>query len=174
MRALVVYESMFGNTRIVAEAIARGLAADMEVSLHEVSSAPRRLPTDIDLLVVGGPTHAFSMSRVSTRADAATKSDRPIESIGIGVREWIEQLPRSDGSLPVATFDTKVAHPRLPGSAAHAADKRLRRHGYQPIRRPETFLVDGLTGPLLAGEVERATGWAAGVAASAARLFVAG
>ena len=59
MRAMVVVESMWGNTRAVAEAVASGLGE--EVSVVEVAQAPTQVPPEIDLLVVGGPTHAFSM-----------------------------------------------------------------------------------------------------------------
>ncbi len=61
MRALVVYESMFGNTEAVARAVAGGLSGSMEVEVYEVSRAPSPVTGPIDLLVVGGPTHAFSL-----------------------------------------------------------------------------------------------------------------
>ena len=64
MRALVVVESMWGNTRAVAEAVARGLGGDPTVI--DVDQAPSTLPTNVGLLVVGGPTHALSMSRRSS------------------------------------------------------------------------------------------------------------
>ena len=73
MNALVVVESMWGNTRIVAEAVARGLGGGAEVL--DVQQAPSELPDDVGLLVVGGPTHAFSMSRDQ---DAARRSSRRV------------------------------------------------------------------------------------------------
>ncbi|MGD9960770.1 flavodoxin family protein [Nocardioides sp.] len=87
MKALVVYESMFGNTREVAEAVAAGLRGHLEVELHDVASAP---PADDtwDLVVVGGPTHAFSLSRASTRAEAIAKGGTE-GSVDIGLREWV-------------------------------------------------------------------------------------
>jgi len=63
MRAAVVYESMFGNTRRVAEAVAEELSLHMETDLMEVGEAPGRLEAAVDLVVVGAPTHAFSLSR---------------------------------------------------------------------------------------------------------------
>ena len=71
MKTLLVYESLWGNTKTVAETIAHAL--DGDVTLVEAGDAPTTVPPDIDLLVVGGPTHAFSMSRPSTRQDAETK-----------------------------------------------------------------------------------------------------
>jgi hypothetical protein len=164
MRALIVYESMFGNTKAIAEAVAAGLGRDVDVELVEVGAAPTRPSTEVDLLVVGAPTHAFGMSRASTRADAASKSDEPLVSTGIGVREWIEQLPRAEWATRAATFDTRVAHPHVPGSAARGALKRLRRLGFRGAGRATSFYVDGTTGPLVAGELDRAKAWGHGLA----------
>ena len=91
MRALVVFESMFGNTEKVAGAVARGLQLEgVDAGLVEVHAAPHRLAADLDLLVVGGPTHAFGMSRASTRADAvrqgapsAARDDRAPRVAGV-------------------------------------------------------------------------------------------
>lgn len=175
MKALVVYESMYGNTRDVAEAVARGLAAvggeAAEVEVREVGHADAVPPAGLDLLVVGGPTHAFSMTRASTRADAAGKPhDGEIVSGGIGIREWIDALPAPDRAVAAATFDTRVRHPRLPGSAAKAAAKALVHHGYRRAADPMTFDVDGTTGPLLPGELERAEAWGASLVAAGQRV----
>lgn len=70
MRALVVYESMFGNTERLAAAIAAGVSRHLEVESTDVASAPQVLPESLDLLVVGGPTHAFSMTRADTWKEA--------------------------------------------------------------------------------------------------------
>ena len=71
MTTLVVHESMFGNTRAIAEAIAADLPGHVEVV--DVTDEPAPLPAHVDLLVVGGPTHAFSMSRAGTRRDAVAQ-----------------------------------------------------------------------------------------------------
>ncbi len=68
MRALVVYESMFGNTRVIADAVAIGLSTWLDVGLVEVGTADPALNDDVRLLIVGGPTHAFEMSRPETPA----------------------------------------------------------------------------------------------------------
>jgi hypothetical protein len=173
MRALVVYESMFGNTRYVAEAVADGLGMVMEVEVMSVGQAVERpgggIPDQLGLLVVGGPTHAFGMSRPGTRADAVSKHGAPaVTSETAGIREWLERL--DGGTLPsglrVATFDTRVRHPRVPGSAARRAATALRRLGCRPALAPESFWVDGVAGPLLPGETDRARTWGAQLAAS--------
>lgn len=167
-RALVVYESMFGNTAAVAEAVASGLGGRLQVSLREVGSASTVVPADIDLLVVGGPTHAFGLSRPSTRSDAAEETDRPLVSTGLGLREWLDAATSQGLTCRAAAFDTRAARPRLPGSAARAAVRRLRRAGFQPVAAPASFYVTGTTGPLVEGELDRARRWAEGVAASVA------
>lgn len=153
MHALVIYESMFGNTRKVAE----GLATSAKVDLREVGAAPATIEGGVDLLVVGGPTHAFSMSRPRTREDA--RHETATVSTADGLREWIAALDRSGRRVPVATFDTKVARPNLPGSAARAAERRLRKLGFPIAAAARSFLVDGKTGPLLPGQLERARAW---------------
>ena len=165
MRVAVVYESMFGNTRTIAEGIALGLSIhDLEVEVVEVGEAHPGLPDEVDLLVVGGPTHALSLSRGETRASAAEESEEPLVSAGLGLREWLDELPPGRGRR-VATFDTHIDKP-VPGSAAKAARRRLRRRGFRPLVPAESFFVSDVTGPLLAGEVERARAWGTRLAAS--------
>ncbi|MFL5913527.1 MAG: flavodoxin family protein [Gaiellaceae bacterium] len=168
MRALVVYESIFGNTRLVAEAVAAGLSSALDVDVVEVAAAPASFD-GVELVVVGGPTHAFGMSRQRTREDGrrqGAESGHEVTSTGIGLREWLEAV-RGTGTA-AAAFDTRVAKPRLPGSAARGADKRLRSRGFRPVARPESFWVSGTFGPLRDGEVERAHRWGEQLAAAAA------
>lgn len=166
MHALVVVESVFGNTRLIAGAVARGLTEGLEegsgVRTVDVAEAPTDLD-GIDLLIVGGPTHAFSMTRASTRRSAVEQHGATV--VGeVGLREWIETLP-AGGGRAVATFDTRTERPRLPGSAAAAAAKRLRSRGYRMVERPASFRVQGTRGPLVGGQVERAEAWGRALAA---------
>ena len=157
MRVLVVFESIWGNTRTLAEAMARALEGTCTVSLVDSDTAPVRVE-GYDLVIVGGPTHAFSMSRLSTREGAIS---RGASSGGreVGLREWVGALPSGAHAGRLATFDTRVASVRhLPGSAAKAAGRLARRHGY-PLAGVESFYVDDVEGPLLEGETVRATEW---------------
>jgi hypothetical protein len=164
MKTVVVYESMFGNTEHIAREIADGLTKSgsqtTTVGVGEVS------PDDLagsDLLVVGAPTHAFSMSRPSTREDAVRQGADPSHT-AIGVREWLVTL---DAALPVAAerprvavFDTRVEMVRrLPGSAAKRAAKVLRTQGFVLLDRPTSFYVDDVRGPTISGESSRAHHW---------------
>jgi len=166
IRALVVYESMYGNTEKIAEAIATGLRQTMPADVVPAYRAPTVLLGDVRLLVVGGPTHAFSMSRASTRQDARKQHD-VVMPIDVGIREWLGMLAEDAGSTSgravrtaeVATFDTRIAKVRrLPGSAARSSAKVLRRLGFR-LRGSASFFVDESTGPIREVEVERARHW---------------
>lgn len=165
MRALVVYESIFGNTQQVAQAIAEGLReADAEVELSEVSEAAGKLD-GAELIVLGGPVHAWSMTRPSTRRGARDQAAQDhIEPVspGIGIREFLDELGAEEGKpVAVATFDTALQHKWVPsGSAAKPAARRLKKRGYHLIAKPEHFYVEDSEGPLRAGEAERARTWA--------------
>lgn len=155
MSTLIVYESMWGNTRAVAEAVAEGIGSDVRVV--RADDAPVPVPDDVDLLVLGAPTHAFSLPRVSTRRDAVAKG-APDETEP-GVREWLGRLDPAE-HLDVATFDTRVVSVRhLPGSAARAAGKEVRRHHLGRLVGTVSFYVDDMAGPLIEGEVDRARAW---------------
>ena len=164
MRALVVYESMFGNTREIAAAIADGLRATLTVDLVEVGAAPATIPDDVALLVVGGPTHAHGMTKPESRADSARRAGDRLVSRGGGIREWLATLDGGSSRVAAAAFDTRIKGPGiLWGSAAKGADKLLRGRKLRVIAGPESFLVEGPTGPsfdrLVEGEVERARRW---------------
>ncbi len=167
MRALLVYESMFGNTREIARAVATGLSSRMSVDLVEAGAAGTAVPDDVSLLVVGGPTHALGLSRPDTRRQATGKTDQPLVSAGTGLREWLDATGPRPGGTAAAAFDTRVRLP-LPGSAARAAARRLRRRGYRLSSRPESFYVAGTTGPLLDEELRRAREWGRQLAATTA------
>src|SRR4051794_41362412 len=120
MKALVVYESMWGNTERVAEAVASGLREAMEVDLVEASTAPSEPGPAVALIDAGGPTHAFSMSRASTRAEAVSRgADHPASELGL--REWLDRLPPGPHSPPIAPLATPGHNVRhLPRPAATA------------------------------------------------------
>jgi hypothetical protein len=165
MKALVVYESWFGNTRRIGEEIAGALAADGEVDIVSVDD-PLPPLQGIDVIVVGAPTHVHGLSSGRSRA-AALEQGGSEGDPGGGVRGWIERLPLCGGPS-VAVFDTRADKPTLlVGSAAHGIARRLRRRGYRLLVEPESFFVRGTPGPLVAGELERAAVWAAVLAREA-------
>ena len=172
MRVLVVYESMFGNTHVVADRIADGMRPDAEVSVASVQEVFGRPLDGVDLVVAGGPTHVHGLSRRTSRraaADQAAEDPRLTfepDVDGPGLREWLDTVgPVS--AIRAAAFDTRADAPEiLTGHASHGIAKRLRRHGFVTVADPESFLVDKQN-HLLPGEDERAVEWGEAVVASA-------
>ena len=158
MRILIVYESLWGNTKKVAETVSQALESTATVNFVDTDSAPN-VVEGYDLVIVGGPTHAFSMSRKSTR-DAAKQQDAAVHVPQRGIREWLDDLTPVETPIPAAAFDTRVDSPRMPGSAAKAARHELRSRGFDVAIKPVTFRVVGYQGPLVDGELERAATWA--------------
>lgn len=171
MRSVVVYESMYGNSRRVAQRVGDVLSQAGPASVVPVSGATRDLVAAADLLVVGGPTHVHSMSSARSRAaahEAATaeanvRSDKPLvldeHSDDPGLRDWFKTLPDGGGVL-AAAFDTRLdARAMLTGRASRAIAKKLARHGYHLVAEPQSFLVDKGT-VLLPSEEDRAAQWA--------------
>ena len=118
MRAVIVYESMFGNTHAIADAVGKGLEPMLEVIVVPLAEAGRERLGDADLLVVGGPTHFHGMSRKFTRKWAASTAQKPGNDLvldrdadGPGVREWLASL--RDGPTRVAAFDTRFSGPAV-------------------------------------------------------------
>lgn len=165
MQALIVYESMFGNTEKVAQAIADGLSDTLDVTVADVHSMPRAF--GMDLIVVGGPTHAFGMSRQATREQAVQQGAVHPDAADVGVREYLDSSPMLAG-VAAAAFDTKIDKPFVPGSAARRIQRRLRRLGCHIMQPAQSFLVTDTAGPLSAGEEKRARKWGAALAASVA------
>jgi hypothetical protein len=107
------------------------------------------------------------MTRPRTRADAARQATGGVVSAVVGLREWLETLPKAQPGQLAATFDSRVDKVRrLPGSAARGAAKRLRHQGFRLVAPPESFYVTDTQGPLLDGELERARRWGAELGAA--------
>ena len=172
MRALVVYESMYGNTLNVATAIADGIRKTMAVETIEVSAAPPVLPADVTLVVVGAPTHVHGMSTAKSRTNAAERAGGPVISRGVGMREWLAALKPATG-LVAAAFDTRSGGPMLlTGSAAKGEVQLLKKAGLRRIEQPHSFVLDGTSGPLedrvAPDELDAARAWGVALAGAAA------
>ena len=172
-RALVVFESMFGNTHVIADHVATGMRPVFTVEVRSAASTtPDQLGT-ADLLVVGAPTHAHGLPGRHSRESAAASARRSPDELalepdacGPGLRELFDALGADVGTV-AAAFDTRVdAPPVLTGRAARGIARRLRHHGFRVVLAPESFLVDKHN-RLLEGEAARATAWGRDVAARA-------
>jgi hypothetical protein len=165
VRIAVIYESIYGNTGAIAEAIADGLRAHGDVTLEPAGD---QVFMDVDVLVVGAPTHARGLPTAMTRrgveaaAQAAKERGQPLESGPTpAVRAFVDRLQRGMGRS-AACFDTRFdTSPLLTGSAAKTIAKKLGRLGYELVAPPESFFVLDSEGPLKDGEMERARAWGA-------------
>jgi hypothetical protein len=164
MKILVVYESSYGNTHLIADAIGEGLGTAVDVEVVPVAKAVAELVAGADLVVVGGPTHAHGMSREQTRqaaADAAHKPDSQLaldpDAEGAGLREWFGTL--GTAAKAAAAFDTRVDAPALlTGRASKGISRQLRRHGFREVAEPMSFLVSK-DNTLVEGQLAAARGW---------------
>jgi hypothetical protein len=172
VKAVVVYESIFGNTHEVAAAVAEGLAEVADVTVYSVEQATADALAEAELLVVGGPTHAHGMTSSQSRKAGVQTAQKKGEDVdesatGPGLRSWFHDLPKVSG-VSGAAFDTRGSGPKvLTGSAAKGIARRLRHHGYDLLAEPESFLVKDAEGPLADGERERARAWGASLAVGA-------
>jgi hypothetical protein len=171
-QAAIICESMFGNTAAVAGAIGSELRSQgFDVDIWDVEEAPAPESLRVDLLVVGAPTHAFSLSRPGTRADAVRQGADSARA-GTGIREWLTAAAGTPEEVQprVVAFDTRVAKARhLPGSAARTAMRLGERHHLGHPLGIESFYVKDIAGPLLDGELDRAREYARNVSASVPR-----
>jgi flavodoxin len=158
MKVLIVYDSYFGNTEKVAQAIGDAFRPQAEVEVLRVAVVKPEQLAGLDVLIVGSPTRAFS----------ATPP----------VKQFLGSIPRDslDG-VKVAAFDTRIAveetGPRFLallvlvfGYAAEPIANRLQRKGGELGAAPAGFIVEGSEGPLREGELQRAADWAKQIVAA--------
>ncbi|HEY3410423.1 MAG TPA: hypothetical protein VGK53_19820, partial [Propionicimonas sp.] len=143
MKAVVVYESLWGNTAAVAGAIAEGLGPG--TTALSTAQAGAEVLVGADLVVAGGPVFGFQLSsermRQSIRDSPESGAPAPDLS-GPPLRAWLEALP--PGTAKCAAFDTRVRGPF--GKGAPTVAEGLQAKGYQLVARPEGFIVTGKYG----------------------------
>jgi hypothetical protein len=172
--ALVVYESLFGDNRTIARAIAEGVGRHVPAVAVPVGDAPAVIGDDIGLLVVGGPNHATSMPRPSTRQSAVDKQGAHPLPGETGLREWLSTVRPGAPGVVAAAFDTRLGHPKFVTRVDHASrteEHLLHAHGFRTIAPAEHFYVVAAEGPLADGEEARAGGWGSRLAELAAEAL---
>ena len=163
MKAVVVFESVWGNTAAVARAIAEGIGADAS-ALNTTDATPATV-ADVDLLVVGAPLMAFGLPSEKVREgirDNPGSGAPPPDLTHPSMRSWLATLAEGRGRS--AAFETKIRW--SPGSSAAAIQRELAARGYSAVAKPQKFVVAGKYGPLKPGELERARAWGAELAAA--------
>ena len=143
MHTLVVYFSKFRNTHQIADTIAGAIARKTDVTTIDFGHLTLDHLTDLDLLVMGSPTHNMNLPKT--------------------VKPVFENFPkRSLPGIPVAAFDTsyKMSWMLNQFTASKHLARKLRKIGGKVLLPPEIFLVTGREGPLVEGELQRAEKWA--------------
>jgi hypothetical protein len=161
MKAIVVYESHWGNTAAIARAIAEGIGP--EASALSTAEATGEALSGVDLIVAGAPLLGFSLpteAMVKGLASEAGKAPAPPDLSHPSMRSWLDSLGKGSGHA--AAFETRIWW--SPGSAAKAILDKLESAGFRPIVKAERFIVKGRYGPLRDGELERAKAWGAELA----------
>ena len=159
MNAVVVYESLWGNTAAIAHAIAAGIG-EGAVALSTGEATPERI-AGADLIVAGAPLLGFSLPTEQMREGIRKQPQGPPADLSNpSLRSWLETVPAS--SARGATFETRIWW--SPGSAAKTAASALRERGYRVDSPGGRFVVTGKYGPLKDGELERAEAWGAALA----------
>jgi len=151
MKTLVVYDSVFGNTKQIATAIGNSFDVNDEVEVLQVNNVNLEKLSDIELLIVGSPTRAF----------------RPTKEIS----SFIDKMPSGLlDNVNVMAFDTRVSTVDINskllnvmvkffGYAAEPIGNKLVKKGGKLICLPEGFYVKESEGPLKDKELERASDW---------------
>ena len=161
MKAMIVYDSVYGNTEQIAQAIGGALGNPEDVAIIKASAFNPDQLVGLNLLIIGSPTQRFN-------------STLPVINLLKGISR------NALKGVKVTAFDTRLTKSnieetpalaffvRLWGQAAYAAKPladKLRKKGGVLIAPPEGFYVEGMKGPLVQGELERAANWAKQIAA---------
>ncbi|HEX9092553.1 MAG TPA: flavodoxin/nitric oxide synthase [Coriobacteriia bacterium] len=161
MKAVVVYESLWGNTAAVGRAIAEGIGSGATV-LTTDQATPAALE-GAELIVAGAPLLGFALPTDEMRANIRAnpgKCPAPPDLAHPSMRSWLDALPNGTGRA--AAFETRIWW--SPGSAAKTILEGLTARGYRPAGDGQRFIVAGRCGPLRDGELEKARAWGAELA----------
>jgi len=144
MKALIAYDSMFGNTEKIAQSISDILAESVNVEMVKISKLNPKELKGFELVFVGSPTHRC----------------KPSESVNV----FLDNIPRRAlKGISVASFDTRYHMSKwllwLAGSATKRIARKLKSKRGILLLKPESFIVTGREGPLEDGELERASLW---------------
>lgn len=155
MKAVVIYESHWGNTAAVARAIAEGLGHGTRAL--PTDEATDEVMADVELIVAGAPVIAFSLAGGNARKQIAgdTKAPVPPDVSHPLLREWLDNLVPGKGWF--AAFETRIWW--SPRGATGTIEGKLKKAGYKKLTKAERFLVGGSYGPMKDGELERARAW---------------
>lgn len=157
MKAVVVYESHWGNTAAIAQAIAEGIGPGARALTTDEATEP--VVEAADLVVAGAPVIAFGLLGDRTLRgleQASASASVPADLSHPPLREWLEGLDRRR-ARPAAAFETRIWW--SPRGATGTIERGLAKAGYRIVAKAEKFVVTGGEGPLGDGELDRARDW---------------
>jgi len=159
MKAMVMYDSAFGNTEKVAQAIGRALEPSADVEVTRVGNVNPQQVAGLTLLVVGSPTQKFSpLGTITTFLKSIPNNGLQ----GVKVAAFDTRFPQSKvDEIRILAFFVRIF-----GYAAKPIANRLEKKGGELVVPPKGFYVDDTEGPLLEGELERAADWGRQIAAT--------
>jgi flavodoxin len=152
MKAMVIYDSVFGNTEQIARAIGNALGSEEETGILRVGNVKPGQLAGLELLIVGSPTRGFQPTEAMQDflKSVPKNSLKGVHAAAFDTRIAVDDIDSSIGRFFVKTF----------GYAAKPIADRLQQKGADLILPPEGFYVKGTEGPLKEGELERAADWA--------------
>lgn len=151
MKALVIYDTFFTNTKKIAQAVGKGFGTEKEVTVVKVDAVKPEMLEGLDFLVVGSPTRAFSptpASKTFIRKLAANQLS------GAKVTAFDTRLPINEKTPGILRFLAGIF-----GYADKPLLNELKKKGGVQIVPTEGFVVTDSEGPLAEGELERAAEW---------------
>jgi len=154
MKVLIIYDSFFGNTEQIAQAIGSALGSQEEVEILRVSHVKPEQLTGLNLIIVGSPTRGFRPTpAISNLLKSVPKNGlKGVKVAAFDTRFTMDEIESSVFILPILV--------NIFGYAARPISDRLKKKGGELIIPPEGFFVEGTEGPLKEGELERAADWA--------------
>ena len=156
MKVLIIYDSSFGNTEQIAQAMGHALGSQEDVEVLRVGDVKPEQLTGLKLLIVGSPTQGFR----PTPAINNLLGRIPMNGLrGVKVAAFDTRISMNDIDPPILRFAGRLVV-RLFGYAAKPIADRLKKKGGELTIPPEGFYVKGTEGPLKEGELERAADWA--------------
>jgi hypothetical protein len=160
VKAVVVYESMWGSTAAIARAVAEGIG-DSTPALSTAEATADAL-VGIDLIVAGAPVIAFNLTSEVTRPKPGSlPPNAPAPDLSHPMmRSWLEALPAGSGTY--AAFETKIRGPF--GHTVKTIGQLMEKAGYRCAADPLSAIVTGRYGGIKDGEIERARAWGASLA----------
>jgi flavodoxin len=152
MKALVIYDSVFGNTEKIARAIASGLGEQDQVGVFQVDNVTPAHLEGIELIVVGSPTRGFRPTKGITQFTSHLPAKRLNQ---VNAAAFDTRIRITDVNSAFLTFMVNIF-----GYAAQPIADGLKKKGGKLIAEPEGFYVEDKEGPLFLGELDRAEEWA--------------